>query len=114
MRNRIFSAIILMLTVLLSQATLGYGLPHSLMEDGSKCEKIYVTADQVLVDAQGIFVMIDDDIVEVSSILHDGTGLFAVPSPSASMYCEHPVGCMKCGRCTWPKCPRRCICIKLY
>ena len=40
------------------------------------CEKTYVSLSKVLIDSKGIFVNIDDCLVQVESIQHDEGGLF--------------------------------------
>jgi|GEM_PF-4839778 len=58
-------------------------------------EKTYLSAEQIVVDNEGLFAIIDDEVVELQAIMHDECGI----------YCYKPSFYWRCQRCGFGKNP---------
>lgn len=73
---------------------------------------ILVTADQIVINSEGIFIYTDAGVIPVREIIHMNSGIFLVnrgyECPHHGTYCPRCGGCYPGNTCQYRcKCPKR-------
>jgi len=73
-------------------------------------QKLYIEPSNIAIDANGLSVYVEGNILSVSAIYKDEKGIFVLPTFEA--WCEkgHSTVCFFCEGCDVWYCPHRCRC----
>lgn len=96
--------------------------PNSELENAPAGDRIYVLAEQLLLNDSGIFVIMNNGVIPVSQVRYDSNGLYiscdnyTVTNHIKKCPNHHRIVCSKCNGCDQKtghnKCIHRCRCKK--
>ncbi len=86
---------------------------YALETNIDSCEKVYISAEQLAVNSEGIFIYLEDTWFQTDALFSDADGFFITAKKLKPKYCaDGYIPCRNCDRCVPEKydiCP---VCLK--